>query len=1565
MVLNNIPVVHVNKHPILLDHDTRVVLEAKPGESLFAFLSRNDVDTTNMQVSVNGRVIDAVEWHHVKMTDGKEVVLRSTVHKSALYIVAMVALLYFTGGAAAAVMSGGSFGGIVTAGAIAGMSTAASMAAIGAVQIVGAMLINKVLGPRVPSASNIERGSAYNIAAARNAARQWETVGILFGSYRVTPDFAAQAFNYYKGNDQYMQMLLTPGINVARYDSLYFGDTLLSSYAGVNVKKRGFSAMLDDVLTSTTNVDTIAGGELDANIPIVRTTPADVVRVQVDLQYLLFDLTSKGKKKDNQETVQVFMRKVGDTTWQLKGSHFIRNREQTDQRRSFFYDVENGTYDVRVNRLGQDTDGSGATCKFTLVSVVAYQESQNDFDGVSVIQIDMKGTGQLNGAPDEVRAIMYADPLPLWTGTEWITVSEPGANGTSNPGAQALQYARGFRSETGKLVAGMGLDDDQIDMDAFKALMVHCANNNIQYNMWVQDERNHKEFLDAILYPAMGRISFAPGRLTPMWAREEQGSSGSVNMATIKKAEFQVNYTLVNAADGVEFTFIDRLSWETKTLRVPLPGTSVEDMRNPATISGEGIIDEAQAAAMARYHLGQTIYQAKDISYSTSLQFLAYQEMDLLDLQHDLTQWGYGGRLIDIRNVGGVITLDLDFDVPGRDASNAWIGLHLPDEMNYRVFKVVPFTGESSTITLADPWPSDAQFPANIGTKAVHDTTWIYDFKQTPGKRVRVVGMTPDDDLNGASVSVVPEDAEFWNFVKTGNYVPPNNDSQLNVKPIAENLSISENVIVQGDTTFTELQANWTVSNNSVRNVVTCAMSGEDPQIVAETTGISASWRIYREGVYIVTVRPYAENGTPGVAVTTVYNTEGTDVPPVNVDSINVVDIGSGIRKYTWSFYPDTIQSPDMAGVEIRYTAGAVSAPVWDDMTPVGDDGFYTAAFESAVPAVGQWTFAIRTRNTSGTLSSSILLAVFDLPSSIVQIISETTAELVAQQAKVDAALAAALAADLKAAKSLVLLGEEYDAASTYLANDVVYLNGRMYRALANVPLDSPPPNPLLWQDVGTVTQAQSGNAKAISQLRTDVDGQAIIIDQVESGMASVTNAIKAVGGGGNLIANADMSVDLSGWYILWNDGGWLGPARNAAGSNYYPPGINTVSAYLPGVTSRTMYLDIANTTPIPVAKEKKYCFSVYMNPSRCAQQIFVYWLDSLGDVVSYSPASEVVDRHNVSLPGSNLGANWVRGKIVVLAPANAAKARLVFRAMALAGQDTPYPFWCRPMFEEVAPLQEEPSPWSIGGQEQAASHSVTLDVGGNISGTQSMNDGKRSSFSILANIFRVISSASSGLEWQNGYLRAYSAGIQLVLGINFGAASNLCFWYGPNVGVANCNKSNGTIWFDNIGGAYFGGSLSAGVKKNAVQTTTTVTVGTELVNGPFDTNGTVRQVTISFARDTVYISNAFGTTGFVAGAGSNTAQVLVYRKIGNAAEALWQTLNVGGGVNIFNNADAPDRANAYWSGSMTVNDTSPAGSTVTYRAVITAFTSQDVSHPGTINSINTTQNLAMISVEN
>ncbi|MDG9990614.1 phage tail protein, partial [Stenotrophomonas sp. GD04024] len=202
------------------------------------------------------------------------------------------------------------------------------------------------------------------------------------------------------------------------------------------------------------------------------------------------------------------------------------------------------------------------------------------------------------------------------------------------------------------------------------------------------------------------------GRLAVVWAADEQPLSGVVNMATIKKGQFQVEYTLANGADGIEYSYLDRATWEAKTLRVPAPG--VTTMLNPAQVTGEGVTSEAHAAMLARWHLAQSLYQYKSISYSTDIEHLAYGRMSVLALQHDLTQWGFGGQVLSASmGPGRVVTLQLDVPVPAPAQGSAYIGLRIPGERVYRVLRVVPFTGESDRLQLAEPWPTDAELPGN------------------------------------------------------------------------------------------------------------------------------------------------------------------------------------------------------------------------------------------------------------------------------------------------------------------------------------------------------------------------------------------------------------------------------------------------------------------------------------------------------------------------------------------------------------------------------------------------------------------------------------------------------------------------------------------------------------------------------------------------------------------------------------------------------------------------------------------------------------------------------------
>ncbi|KAB7769438.1 hypothetical protein CKY51_07220 [Xanthomonas maliensis] len=970
-------------HPIVLDGQTNLAAKIEDGETLGGFLRRNVPDWTGdaWEVRINGVLVPVEVMERVRPKDGTLIEVRGVARKQALYIVAMIALTYFTFGLGAYAGIAGSIGGL--AGAV----------VAGAVFVAGSMLINKALGPKQEARSAQSADSVYSIGAARNQPRPYQPLPLTLGTVRVTPDVLTNAYTYYEGNDQYVAMVLTPGINVARMDALYLGDALLSSYEGVTTWFSGFSGMPEQTIPLFGNVDTVDGGELpDSTAWVTRTTSADTLRIQINLEYILGGVGTSGKPYYVSEVVQAEYAPVGTGQWSPLISRNFQSKDlQTTKRATLGKDVARGQYDVRVRILGNGnyTGANTQRNSFQWSTLSSVQADEATYEGIPRIGIRIKATGQLNGVPNEIRGVAHTEAIAVWNGTTWANQE------TSNPGAQILKYARGYFSSAGKRIAGIGLPDDMIDVPALQAFTLHCAANNYTYDYSIKDARNHEEMLNALALAGLGQISWAGGKLSVVWAADEQPLGGVVNMATIKKAQFQVDYTLANAADGIEYTYYDRATWEPLPVRVKAPG--VETMLNPARLTGEGVTRPEHAAELARYHLAQSLFQYKDISYSTDLEHLSYKRLSNLALQHDMTQWGYGGRVMAAVKVGSTVTLTLDEAVPAPPASGAYIGLRIPGEKVYRVFKIQPFAGESKTVTLVDAWPNDAALPGNTAMNPAHDTIWIYDFKQTPGLRVRVVGIQPESDLKGASVSVVAEPPEFWQYVKTGQYTAPQNPSLLRTRPIASNLKISEELVVQGDTVYTELVATFDITGPVGRTVVMSDMDGnQELEMVAETITRTARWRIPGAGTYPILVRPMNPEGFPGVAASGTYTTTGAGSAPVNVDSFVIDELDGGIRRYSWAFDADTIRSPDYTGVQIRYIAGSVPNPNWSAMTPLGDeDGYHASAFESTLPEAGSWTFAIRAMNTSGNLSNTMLTVqkalTNNLGQELVQVIQKLT----------------------------------------------------------------------------------------------------------------------------------------------------------------------------------------------------------------------------------------------------------------------------------------------------------------------------------------------------------------------------------------------------------------------------------------------------------------------------------------------------------------------------------------------------------------------------------------------
>lgn len=260
------------------------------------------------------------------------------------------------------------------------------------------------------------------------------------------------------------------------------------------------------------------------------------------------------------------------------------------------------------------------------------------------------------------------------------------------------------------------------------------------------------------------------------------------------------------------------------------------------------------------------------------------------------------------------------------------------------------------------------------------------------------------------------------------------------------------------------------------------------------------------------------------------------------------------------------------------------------------------------------------------------------------------------------------------------------------------------------------------------------------------------------------------------------------------------------------------------------------------------------------------------------------------------------------------------------------------------------------------ASHSVVLDVNGNVSGTHSENDGTKSSFSILATVFRVISAVSGmGMEWLDGYLRIWRGSGQVILGFNFGPGDVL-LWAGPNVGAAGANKANALFYIDTAGTGYFAGRVLQGVIRSfgsstAVGNTITTAVATA-------SNGKPVAVKFELLRTTFQAYNGTSAT-ITMGGGQTYVDVSIQRRYGTGAYTEIATQRVFGNVEWFSEPGAGAWIQHRLQNIVQATDVADTRERQ-YRAVLTNMTFQPhtVANPGTTPAAVTNQYTAVESLE-
>ncbi len=716
-------------HPVLAEG--RSLHPACPGQRLSEVLADWMPYGLDAVAIVNGTAVMRADWHTVVIGERDVIQARTLLGDAGgsnpVAVVASIALLVALG-------PGGFLGSQI--GAL-GLGQTATAFASAAVATAGIIAINTLFPPNLPTL-DADLGSAprrqYSLSGGQNLARPYGTRPLLLGTHRVFPDMVAKEYTEYDlESDQYLNQIYDFGPGNFVIEELYLGETPISSYQDVTTQKQ-----VDRITLVKGNVDTLPGGELghrqdDYQNWIARTTPAKTTRIAFDVA-VLHSAQESGDLVGRTTNVIFQYRRQGQSQWtsqELTIPAAPSNRLKEAIRRSYAFDVQAGTYDVRARLNAYYTDEAlespTITIQAQLAQIRALQDDEADFTGYNPVAVRAKASGQLYGRMENLNARV--------TNTLWQSLSNAGPYDHSNPADVLLFWYRGYRID-GKLILGYGYDDAIIDMNQINAFRVHCRTHGLECNVYADNPGNENQVAEMIARCGWGRIDQSTGKHGVVFEDNNAPMTAIITPDNIIAGSLSIDWENQDLADEIVGEFIDRDSdFQRNELRryVPNSGTNGEF---PVTVFLQGITDGEHAAKEINRMAGAQFYHTRSLTWAMDETGpMAITVGDVVGLGDGLSEEGNrGGRLKSISSDRR--TLELlrdDITTPG----SIWVWA-LDDTILATTYTV----NADGTLRLASAVPRPPQ--------RVPDDPNAYQYMAfdptAPITQARIVGMVAEGD---------------------------------------------------------------------------------------------------------------------------------------------------------------------------------------------------------------------------------------------------------------------------------------------------------------------------------------------------------------------------------------------------------------------------------------------------------------------------------------------------------------------------------------------------------------------------------------------------------------------------------------------------------------------------------------------------------------------------------------------------------------------------------------------------------------------------------------------------
>ncbi|GMB00244.1 host specificity factor TipJ family phage tail protein [Pelosinus sp. IPA-1] len=927
------------------------------------------IKVEEMVVSRNGAIVGNELLSSLPIESGDYIAVCPVVGKGGgkniLRMIATVALMAYTGNIAAGHGWGATLGGAGSWGA--------SLAA-GAISMVGGMLINHLFPqpmPEMPSADMVTSTPTYSWGGLQSLSGQGNALAVTYGTMRTAGQILAQHVTNGDGDKQYLNLLLCGGEGpVDSITDIKINDNPISYYT--DVAKPVLSFGTNDQVAIPYFNDTYADQAL--NYELIRSDDwlttqqtegngGGGLEITLECPNGLYYANDQGSLDKATVKVQGRYRKVGADAWICWDEWTITAAQNNAVRK--VYRIDNlpvGKYEVQCRcSYKSNKDESPRYCTkvyWTQLSHIIHEDFSRP--GKVLVAIRALATDQLSGGLPTVTWLQSVETVNVYNPINGQYEKKP-ARIPAWVAYDLLHRCKKIKNTQTRAdeYVVFGIPANRIDYQAFADWAAFCAERKLDFEHIFDTASDLWSSLQKPESVGRGKVILKGTRYSCVCDRPTQPVQ-LFTMGNIVQDKFQEDFLgIKDRANAVEISFINKdKGYQKDTLTIyGDEWDSLETIQNPTQITLYGCTSYKQAYREGKYRLRLNQYLQRTVSFDADIDAIACQVGDVILIQHDIPQWGYGGRVLAATEN----TIQFDHNITMEAGKEYSVMVRLADDTLVEK-QVIGAVAETDTVTVSTSFTSIPQ-------------KWdVFSFGENykVSKPFRVVNISRSQEFKRSITAL-----EYVEAIYTeADNIPVINYSDLdNSAPEVSNLSLGQQTYRQKDgTIISEIDCSWIVPKQYIKNsIVWYSRDGGQSWVLwgNTTNNLAVITGVKSQETYLVKVCTLNYSGvvSPGIISKGIYIT-GKDEPPSDISILSAwQDISDSTKVVLqWSVVKDI----DLKGYEIRVGTS------WDAGEAITSI-VYGTTFTYTTKKDGVYNFFIKAVDNSGNYSVTAKITTLDI----------------------------------------------------------------------------------------------------------------------------------------------------------------------------------------------------------------------------------------------------------------------------------------------------------------------------------------------------------------------------------------------------------------------------------------------------------------------------------------------------------------------------------------------------------------------------------------------------------